>query len=153
MHHGSTSLKIVVVVLVVATFVQILHLFHEVLVLFIELHRIHEEFWKSRKSLWMSLKVSEILWKSLKVSESLLKVSESLLMNLTVMHSKRVLSLVLKASAEKILELCGTFQNCWKLHLCKLFHYFGKGVDTNQAIKNDTCEFKLWLPGYASIKH
>ena len=45
MHHGSTSLKIVVVVvLVVATFVQILHLFHEVLVLFIELHRIHEEF-------------------------------------------------------------------------------------------------------------
>ena len=107
--HGPTSLKIVVLVLV-ATFVQILHLFHEVLVLFIELHRIHEEFWKSRKSLWMSLKVSESLWnsqkvsesllkvseslwKSLKVSESLLKVSESLLMNLTVMHSKPVLSL------------------------------------------------------------
>ena len=42
--HGPISLKIVVVVLVVATFVQILHLFHEVLVLFIELHRIHEEF-------------------------------------------------------------------------------------------------------------
>ena len=43
--HGPTSLKIVLVVLVlVATFVQILHLFHEVLVLFIELHRIHEEF-------------------------------------------------------------------------------------------------------------
>ena len=94
------------------------HLMHQVLVLFIELHRIHEEFWKSRKSLWMSLKVSESLWnsqkvsesllkvsesllkvseslwKSLKVSKSLLKVSESLLMNLTVMHSKRVLSLV-----------------------------------------------------------
>ena len=44
--HGPTSLKIVVLVLVVlvATFAQILHLFHEVLVLFIELHRIHEEF-------------------------------------------------------------------------------------------------------------
>ena len=48
--HGPTSLKIVVLVIVlvvlvlVATFVQILHLFHEVLVLFIELHRIHEEF-------------------------------------------------------------------------------------------------------------
>ena len=40
--HGPTSLKIVLVL--VATFVQILHLFHEVLVLFIELHRIHEEF-------------------------------------------------------------------------------------------------------------
>ena len=44
--HGPTSLKIVVLVFVVlvATFVQILHLFHEALVLFIELHRIHEEF-------------------------------------------------------------------------------------------------------------
>ena len=40
--HGPTSLKIVLVLVV--TFVQILHLFHEVLVLFIELHRIHEEF-------------------------------------------------------------------------------------------------------------
>ena len=44
--------------------------------------------------LWKFLKVSEILRKSQKVSESLSKVSESLLMNLTVMHLKRVLSLV-----------------------------------------------------------
>ena len=43
------------------------------------------------ESLWNSLKFS---WNSLKVSESLLKVSENILMNLTVMHSKRVLSLV-----------------------------------------------------------
>ena len=47
---------------------------------------------------------------------------------------------------KKFLELCGTFQNYWKLHLFKLFQYFGKGVDYDQSIKNnnylsDTCEF------------
>ena len=52
------------------------------------------------------------------------------------------------ASAEKILELCGTFQNYWKLHLFKLFQYIGKGVDYDQSIKNnnylsDTCEFEV----------
>ena len=59
------------------------------------------KFLKVFESLWKSLKVSESLWKSLKVSESLLKVSESLLMNITVMHSKRVLSLVLRKKLTK----------------------------------------------------
>ena len=46
-----------------------------------------ESLWKSSESLWKSLKVFESHWKPL-------KVSESLLMNLTFMHSKPVFSLV-----------------------------------------------------------
>ena len=57
------------------------------------------------------MKVFESLWKSLKVSESLLKVYESLLMNLTVMHSKRVLSLV-----------CVIFQFCPIFNFCLIFN-------------------------------